>query len=293
MKRSWTLLLSVFLLTACGKAAPEPAAQVQPTPEPTAEADPHANDAELLEQYQAELSKRADLEIGLLGVISETNSLDAILKRASGIPELSVAAAVDSSRIIYGDRGANTDNVYLVLPAKDTDVKVGRYNWYAGEITETWLEETAAKPFIYVEDGDSVDPVGRIEYVRHFADGDTDGFMYTGLRAVPCHLRTEYHMGVVDITPYTKFDSEEVPFFEQYYFDTLCSYEEISYEVERGNSLSVMDEMIRDGHAYIVYSLQTSNENRLYAMTRNAETGNPEVICSYDDGMTWNTLAHG
>ncbi|MBR3203558.1 MAG: hypothetical protein IKF60_08225 [Solobacterium sp.] len=293
MKRSLMISLSVFLLCACGGNAPKPAAEMEPSPEPSAAVENRTGDPAALEQYQAEMDPGADLEIGLLGVISETNSLDDILNRAADIPVLSLGAQVNSERIIYGDRGKDTDNVYLLIPARNTDVKVGRYNWYAGEITETWFSETSALPFIYIEDGDAVDPVGKIEYVRHFADGDTEGFMYTGLQAVPARLRTEFHMGIVDITPYTEFNSGEVGSFAQYYFDTLCSYEEIQNEVRQGKELSLMGEMIYDGRAYTVYSMEVSGENRLYAITRNTETGTAEVLYSYDSGDNWKQLGHG
>lgn len=291
MKRSLMLLLSVFLLTACGTSVQEPAAQAEPTPEPTAATERPDGDLTALEQYQAEVT--ADLQIGLLGVISEDNALDDILNRAASIPALAIGSQVPAERIVYGDRGKYSDNVYLLIPSKNTDVTVGRYNWYAGEITETWFQETAALPFIYIEDGDSVDPVGRIEYVRHFEDGDTEGFMYTGLKAVPSHLRTDYHMGIEDITSYAEFSSSEVGSYAQSYFDTLCSYEEVQNGINQGNELSVMDEMMYDGHAYMVYSQETDSGNRLYAITRESQTGTSDVLYSEDSGETWNPLGRG
>ena len=305
MRNRWITLLAVSLiLGGCGsKPEPEaPSASAEPpaaentgtkTPEPSAEpqtAQPVSS--EELRGFQSELEPYEDLEIAFLGTISMDRSLDDILARAASMEGCEAAGAINDSRIFYGDRGEYNDNVYLLVPAMNTDLKIGRYNWYAGEITETWVEEAEALPLIYVEDGDSTDPLGRIEYVRHFSDGDSEGFLYTGL-GLSGKLRTDYHMGVVDQTDYQSFDSSEIPFYMQYFHDTLMTYEEISDAVQKGGKLSVMEEMTWEGHAYMVYDLEYNGTNTLYAIRHDSESGYPHVLTSRDSGASWETLGHG
>lgn len=305
MKNRWITLLAVsMILGGCGsKPEPEaPSASAEPpaaentgtkTPEPSAEpqtAQPVSS--EELRGFQSELEPYEDLEIAFLGTISMDRSLDDILARAKSMKGCEAAGKIDDSRIFYGDRGEYTDNVYLLVPAMNTDLKIGRYNWYAGEITETWVEETEALPLIYVEDGDLIDPPGRIEYVRHLKDGDNEGFLFTGI-GLDGKLRTAYHMGVVDQTGYPSFDSSEIPFYSQSFHDTLMSYEEIADAVQKGGKLTVMEEMTWEGHAYMVYDLENGETNTLYAIRPDSEAGYPHVITSRDSGMSWETLGHG
>lgn len=297
-KHQLTSLLLILSLAGCAgstssvpsdpaPSAPEetPAAEVSELPETRTE------DSEALKAYQAEMEPYEDLEIVFLGTLSSERTMEDILKRAEeqGIEPVS---AVGESRIIYGDRGEYEDYVYLLVPAENTNLKVGRYNWYAGEITQVWIDEPSALPLIYVESADSIDPFGKIEYVRHVSDGDIEGFLYTGLTAAG-KLRTDYHMGVVDRTAYEQFTSAEIPFYRQMFFDQLMTYEEIADKTAAGGQLSMMEEMTWDGHAYMVYDLSLENKSTLYGVSYDPMTREIHVIVSRDSGVTWESLGHG
>ena len=291
-KQQFIMISTLAVLCGCaggtGTQSPVPsAAAPAETVEPQATPSVSSDD---LRTFQSGLEPYEDLEITFLGTVSPDQPLDAVLARARS--KNACAAAIDDSRIFYGERGEYTDYVYLLVPALNTDLKIGRYNWYAGEITETWVEETDALPLIYAESGDSTDPLGRIEYVRHLSDGDSEGFLYTGL-GLSGKLRTDYHMGVVDQTDYQSFDSSEIPFYMQYFHDTLMSYEEIADAVAKGGKLSVMEEMTWEGHAYMVYDLEYGGTNTLYAIRHDPESGYPDVLTSRDSGASWVTLGHG
>ena len=299
MKKLMMILSASLILTGCAGQTAEPAAEDKPSEEPVTETAPepvqqNQEETEAFTQYQETMEPYEDMEIAFLGAISMDRTLDDILQRPVSSPELSALISdIPESRIFYGDRGEYTDYVYLIIPAKNTDLKVGRYNWYAGEITDAWIEETDARPLIYVEDGDSIDPVGRIEYVRRFSDGNTEGFMDTGLNASHGHLRTDYHMGIVDLSAYDKFDSSEVPFYSQNFFDTLQTYDEVRETLNSGGNLTLMEEMIYDGHAYAVYDLDKGETRVLYGITIDPETREHFVIASYDSGVTWGQAGQG
>ncbi|MBR2802800.1 MAG: hypothetical protein IKE21_09545 [Erysipelotrichaceae bacterium] len=297
------LILTVLLLCSCSSApssaavievAPPSAAPSQsPTPVPQPSEDTQQEqdpDTEALRQYQEAMEPYEDLEIAFLGSLHEENSFETILTRAG--QHWPVVRNITAERIIQGDLGDSVQYVYLLVPALHTDLQVGRYSYYAGEITETWFEEKDALPLIYIESGDTIDPLGQIRYVRHFADGDSEGWLYTGLQAVSGKLRTDYHMGVVDTTVYELYDSTEIPFYAQSFFDTLCSYEEVAEALNSGKELSVMEEMLWDGHAYAVYGIDKGDAWTLYGVTVN-EDGMPSVIVSYDNGANWGTLGRG
>lgn len=298
MKRRLISLLAVFCLFACGKAksadeqTPEPAE----TPETTEESittqggDIEADSPAELKAYQDAMEGSADLRIAWLGELSENAALADVLAAAAENEDLKIVSKIDESRIFYGERGKLRDYVYLIAPAANTDITVGTYSYHAGEIVEVIVEEANALPLIYVESGDHIDPVGMIRYVRHFPDGDTENFMYTGLTADPARLRTDYHMGISDIT---KYDSMVLPFYGQMFFDLLNSYEEVQAALNSGASLNRMEEMMRDGHAYMVYDLNKDGESTLYGVYYDPLTEEQSVIVSRDRGMTWETLAHG
>ena len=291
------ILLALLLFCSCSSgpssgtpisvAPPSEAPSQSPTPVPQPGADP---DLEALRQVQEAMEPYEDLEIAFLGCLSEENPFEDILIRAAQY--WPVVQNITAERIILGDEGDYSQYVYLLVPALNTDLQVGRYNYYAGEITDTWLEEKDALPLIYIESGDTIDPVGQIRYVRHFADGDSEGWLYTGLQAGNRKLRTDYHMGVVDTTPYDIFTSAEVPFYAQYFFDTLCSYEEIADALNSGKELTPMEEILWDGHAYAVYDIDHGDRHTLYGITILPE-GDTSVIVSYDSGMSWHPLGRG
>ena len=298
--KKWMMILSAsVVLTGCAGQTAAPAAEDKPSEEPVTETAPEpvqetGNENAAFTQYQENMEPYEDMEIAFLGAVSMDRTLDDILQRPAANAELSeLISVIPESRIFYGDRGEYTDYVYLIIPALNTDLKVGRYNWYAGEITEAWIEETDAKPLIYVESGDSIDPLGRIEYVRRLSDGNSEGFMDTGLNASHGHLRTDYHMGIVDLSAYDKFDSSEVPFYSQYFFDTLQTYDEVRETLSSGGNLTLMEEMIYDGHAYAVYDLEKGEKRVLYGITIDPISREHSVIASYDSGVTWGQAGQG
>ncbi len=285
MKRILSLFLAAVLLTGCGSSA----STQQPASETAANDQTQTESAELVEYVDA-MEPYEIMRIAFLGAAGPNRTVEDILKRAEGIEELAIASKISRDRIIYGDQSEEQNNVYMIIPAKNASIKIGRYSFNAGDITEVWLDEAEAKPFIYVEDGDSVDPVGLIHYM---ANGVDDGStMYTGIAAVPGRLRTDYRMGVVDITPYDQFDSTEIGFYAQSYYDRLCSYETVQEQLNSGGRLDSMEEMIRDGHAYMVYNMDLNGEYTLYGVT-SPKSGAPQVIFSENGGETWETLGRG
>ena len=294
MRKLLSLLCAAVLLSACGTSgtkteSPEPTESDVEVSAPVSDAPEETGTW----QVQENMEPYEMMEIALLGTASEFLSVEEILDRAEGWDGFSVVKDLRDSRVIYGDRGETSDYVYLIIPALNTDIRVGRYNYYAGEITEVWLEESNAAPLIYVECGDSLDPQGKIEYVRHYPDGDQDDGIMTGLSAIPGKLRTEFHMGTVDITPYEKFDSSEVGFYDQFFFDTLCSFEEIKWALQDGGNLNPMQEMFWDGHAYTVYDMEKNGDHQLYAITYDTDAKQTHVLCTPDGGISWEPLAQG
>ncbi|MBR2677095.1 MAG: hypothetical protein IKE28_09320 [Solobacterium sp.] len=293
MKRMLALVCAVILLTGCGKAAPSGTAEgTEPSAPVNTEAagQKETEVSAALQAYIDEMEPYEIMRIAFLGGTGPDRTVDDILKRAAGLEGLSIVSEIPAERIIYGDQGQEQNNVYLIIPANKAGIRVGRYSFYAGEITEVWLDEKEAKPFIYVEDGDSVDPIGMICYMYNGVDDGSS--MYTGLAAVPGRLRTDYRMGVVDITPYDAFDSTEIGFYAQSYFDKLCSFEEVQAQLNAGGKLDPMEEMIRDGHAYMVYNMDVDGDYTLYGVT-SPRSGAPEVIVSENSGETWETLGRG
>ena len=293
MKRMLALVCAVILLTGCGKAAPSGTAEgTEPSAPVNTEAagQKETEVSAALQAYIDEMEPYEIMRIAFLGGTGPDRTVEDILKRASGLEGLSIVSEIPAERIIYGDQGQEQNNVYLIIPANKAGIRVGRYSFYAGEITEVWLDEKEAKPFIYVEDGDSVDPVGMICYMYNGVDDGSS--MYTGLAAVPGRLRTDYRMGVVDITPYDAFDSTEIGFYAQSYFDKLCAFEEVQAQLNAGGKLDPMEEMIRDGHAYMVYNMDVDGDYTLYGVT-SPRSGAPEVIVSENSGETWETLGRG
>ena len=287
------LVCAVILLTGCGKAAPSGTAEgTEPSAPVNTEAagQKETEVSAALQAYIDEMEPYEIMRIAFLGGTGPDRTVDDILKRAAGLEGLSIVSEIPAERIIYGDQGQEQNNVYLIIPANKAGIRVGRYSFYAGEITEVWLDEKEAKPFIYVEDGDSVDPIGMICYMYNGVDDGSS--MYTGLAAVPGRLRTDYRMGVVDITPYDAFDSTEIGFYAQSYFDKLCSFEEVQAQQNAGGKLDPMEEMIRDGHAYMVYNMDVDGDYTLYGVT-SPRSGAPEVIVSENSGETWETLGRG
>ncbi|MBQ1321386.1 MAG: hypothetical protein IIY53_07085 [Solobacterium sp.] len=297
MKKLITVILTAVMLGACGgKAAdptptpadaPTPAPAGVPTAKPASERPGGAGTAgsETPHPYVAGMEGYEDLEVAFLGTVNSERSRADVVARAASELNLPLAAEIDEDHVIYGDLGEYEDNVYLIIPAADTDLRVGRYSWYAGEITEVWYEAEKSQPILYVESAESDAPAGMIEYVRHFADGTTDGFIYTGFDLGDRVLRTAFHMGVVDITPYDFFSSDEIPFKEQSLFDALLQQAEVSQAVNSGGELMKMGEFCYDANMYLDYVLRKDDTDTHWAAGYLPD-GTVDVICS-EDGQNW------
>ena len=100
-------------------------------------------------------------------------------------------------------------------------------------------------------------------------------------------------MGTVDITPYEQFTTAEVPFMQQFFFDTLNEFEEVQKQLQQGGELHAMEEMIWDSHAYGVFDMSVNQGNTLYAVCAGYFPDAPHVMYSDDRGESWQELGRG
>ena len=291
-------LCTLVLLAACAKgegpqASPAPEASAAPQATAAAPITEHTQPGMTPEEYQAGMENYENMEIAFLGTVNQERSLQEVLDRAAEWKGFSFIPQIPEDRIVYGERGEFEDNVYLIIPAVNTDITVGEFNWYAGEIVEEWYHEENAKPLILVETAEDPDPHAQIRYTRHNANGTSEDAIYTGFSCMSSHLRTDYHMGTVDITPYEQFTTAEVPFMQQFFFDTLNEFEEVQKQLQQGGELHAMEEMIWDSHAYGVFDMSVNQGNTLYAVCVGYFPDAPHVMYSDDRGESWQELGRG
>ncbi len=326
MKKLLPILCILLLLVSCGKTpAADPGPSVDPIVNPDGSsgtdstigpggtdtpADPGGTDApkpetdqptgegashSMTTDYRYGMDDYEDMRIAFLGCITHSRSLDDIIARAKKDPRFTdILTEITEDEIIYGDLGDFVSNVYLIIPAWNTDLTVGRYSWYANEIVETWYSKESSWPILYIERGEMIDIPGKIEYTRHFSDGDTYGWMYTNFNCTNGKLRTDYHMGIVDITPYENFTTEEISDYSQSFFDALCGVGEISLGMSKGYNLSVMEEVTYDGDPYALYVL-TNPKGDLegyYMIRYDFNTGQRKILTS-TDAMNWMQVGMG
>lgn len=273
MKRRFIILTAAALvLCGCGKqenqtpdttARPDrtPEAQQTPvTPVPAAINIP-ADYRETMEE---------DLAIAYLGTASPEVSVQQVISDAyeSGYGIIEKIAEDD---VIYGDQGDFYNSVYLLIPAENTDLTVGRYSWYAGEMTEPFYSEENSGPVIYVETAESVSPRTLIGYTRHFPDGNTEGWMYTGIEVQAGTLRTDFHMGIIDITAYDRLARDEIPFFADRYMEALMMQEGVQEKLDNRMMLHELGEAWFDGIMYALYYISDAEdaERTFYGLTYN------------------------
>lgn len=261
------------------------------TGQPTGDAAAH----QMTTAYRYGMDDYEDMRIAYLGCITHSRSLDDIIERAKkefGFTD--ILNEITDDEIIYGDLGDFVSNVYLIIPAWNTDLTVGRYSWYANQIVETWYSRESSWPILYIERGEMIDIPGRIEYVRHFADGNTDGWMYTNFNCTNGQLRTDYHMGIVDITPYEYFTTEEISNYSQSFFDALCGVGEVNLGLSKGYHLNVMEEMIYDGEPYALYYLSdTKGDPVSYYLIRYDFNTGQRTIRTSTDLLNWMQVGMG
>ena len=295
MKKTLFAIASVLALSACGSSAAASTADavinlseehsVTFEPVQTPQTEEVSNPREHMEAYEC-------MEIAFLGLTDENTTPQQVVENArQNFAGFSWLAAVSDENYVSGEQGDYL-SVYVILPAEDTDLKIGQYSWYAGEITNVYYDEKNSGPVIFTETSEAVSPISQIEYTRHYADGEQSDAIYSGFSVANETLRTDYHMGTVDTTPYEQFTSAEVPFYRQYFFDTLTSLDEIKAELDSGASLSVMDEMIYDSYAYALYDLQREDGSHAgYAITPDQ---NAEYRIMYSpDYMSWSPMGQG
>ena len=297
MKKLLSALSVLCLLTACGSSANSgstaTAAAEPQSPQATAASAAPVQETEPAPEPRAHMENYECMEVAFLGITNQsTTPLDVIENARVNFPGFSWLSAIETKDIINGELSEETNNVYVILPAETTDLKIGKYNWYAGEITDVYYDQKNSGPVVFVENGEAVSPLSRIEFVRHVNDNASDDGIYTGFSLASDKLRTDYHMGTVDTTPYDRFSSAEVPFYKQYLFDTLNSFDEIKDALDKGSKLAVMDEMFYDGIAYAIYDLEKPDGNHVgYAVTSDPSAAF-KVMYS-PDFKDWSPLGQG
>ena len=311
MKKLLAFLCVVLLFTACGGPTTEPSnpgtdpgpvAPVAPITPPSSGETPGkpetdqppqgSNVKTVTTDYRYGMDSYEDMVIVFLGCMTEERNLNDIMDRAINDLGFSLVSEITSSDIVYGLCNGFANNVYLIIPAWDTDIRIGRYSWYANEIVEDWYNVENSDPIIFVEMAEEMNYLSRLEYKRHFDDGDTDGWMYLGFDTTESKLRTAFHMGIVDNTPYDYFDTTEIGFYQQYFFDSLCQVAEVQSAINKGAQLNTMGEAVYDGDVYAIYNLSDGSKNTLFGIHVDLQTGARTMIKS-DNGSDWSTIGFG
>ena len=314
MKKLLAVLCIALLLAACGGGTHEPV-QPQPSgnPGPVAPVTPPSSGETPgkpetdqpptgfgvkteTTDYRFGMEGYEDLQVAFLGCMYGDITLDDIIDRALNDPNFarfSFVREITDKDIVYGLCNGIANNVYLVIPAFDTDITVGRYSWYANEIVDTWYSVESSDPILFIEMADDMNVLSRVEYKRHLANGAvSEGWMNFGFNTITSHLRTEYHMGILDVSPYGYFDSSEVPFYQQSFFDTLSMVAEVSSGLSKGLDLNPMEEMIYDGDTYAVFDLTDGNKHTLYGINLDFYTGERKIIMT-TDYENWSQVGFG
>lgn len=254
----------------------------QPTPTPLKEWEEHVK----------QMDDYIDLEVALLGcTFGDNRTVLDILERAYQWEEFHFIGDIDEDRIFYGDLHDEFNFVYLIVPDRNVSLKLGRYSYGAGEITEVFHEETNAKPFVFVESSESISPLSRIDYQVKNPTKSYDGFMYMGLSAYESKLRTAYHMGIVDTSIYDRLEPEEKPFYGQMFLEKLHFSVEAFREVLEGEvkgEIHYMDEFIFDGDWYSIYTITRNGktDQTLYGIYYDVPTSKYKIIQT-DDSENW------
>ena len=294
MKRIIPVLLSAVLLCGCGAASTPASSDSAPSKTPSETAAEPVNDTVIApaEDPRAHMEPYECLEIAFLGLSDKEHTVKDVIETASGFPGFSFLRSLTDIPVIEGDLGDEANNVYFILPAETTDLRIGRYNWYAGEITDDFYSQENSGPVIFAENANAVSPLSQIEYLRHTGDGTIDDKIFTGFSVADGKLRTAYHMGTVDTTDYSKFTNIEVPFYQQSLFDRLNELDQVKEEIKAGGSLSIMDELYYDGTMYAVFDMQKADGSHWgYAITPDRTASVP--IMDSPDYKDWSPIGMG
>ncbi|MBQ8995309.1 MAG: hypothetical protein IJ091_05800, partial [Oscillospiraceae bacterium] len=246
MRKIIALLLIALIFTACGSQDHEPVSPPVSNPvDPvsggdtsTDNTDGTASSKEMVKAYLDSMDDYEDLEIAFLGDMNSWRSLDDILERAENEFGFSFLSELGEEDIVYGEMDEYENGVYLIIPARNVDLSIGKYSWYADGMTEIWYKGEGSGPILFIEGVEDTMPPSIIEYVRYGNGFSADGFMLTGFNVTSSHLRTDYHMGIVDITPYDDLDPSEVPSYLQGFFDSLTLVAEVQEGItQKGKNL--------------------------------------------------------
>ncbi|MBQ6493317.1 MAG: hypothetical protein IJI92_05585 [Erysipelotrichaceae bacterium] len=271
MKKVIMILLLLLCLCSCAAENTESSESPSVTP--------------LTDSWREGMDDYEQLEIALIGGISPEFSLEDILKRAREELGLELISEIDEDHIVQGEK-ADLEYVYLIIPAKDTDLAIGSLDPLHDCMDEIYYMEENSAPVIYIESTDGMTPRGLIECVRHRGNDSDVTHMYTGRNYGTGALRTDYLMGVVDITRYQEFTSGEIGFLGQLVFDYICyDIPEISEKIQVGEySVHTMDEMMREGKMYLIYSITDAdgNEQCLLAVNYESKTREFRLLQTYD-----------
>ena len=240
-------VMGVLLVSGCSPqtSVTQEVSTPTPTPNETTSAPvettstPIESSTDLTEEYLNQMEEYELLRYGFLGTINSEHNLEEVIERASTFDGLEFVKELKEDSVYYGKRGEESDNVYLLVPKKDVGLKIGEYSWYADEIVESYYYEgEGGKPILFIESSEQAKPISRV-----LIETGRDSLpMYTGFNITTGMLRTAFLMGVVDITPYEKFTTAEVPSYSQAIFDIMQSVPEIMEIEENGGSVSMSSE---------------------------------------------------
>ena len=265
MRKLVISFISGLLLVGCSSSSagvtPTPTIEVSSTPvaEPTPTIE--TNITPLTDEYINQMEGYELLRYGFLGWMDDEDGLREVINRADDFPGFAFVSELSEKDAVYGKEGEDY-NVYLLVPKKGHMIEIGEYNWYAGEMTEVFYKSDSGKPILYIETSDNKTYHGQIRI-----DGDMT--LYTGFNIATSKLRTEFKMGVVDITPYEEFTSSEVPFYAQALHDKMTQVKEIQkIEREGGSALLSGEEIIFEDTLYVlVYARDKDGKDIFYGVS--------------------------
>lgn len=306
MKKLLAILCAALILTACSGTTETPE-----VPDSTDNGGSGQNNTVIgdgqdtetsgpegkMDAYLDSMDSYEDLEIAFLGLVDEYRTLDEVLERAEKEFGFSWIGEISEDNYVAGELGEYGNNVYLIIPARNVDLSIGKYSWYANEMVEIYYQSEDCEPFIYVETAEKTDRLAIIEYVRHHGEGANMGSMYTGFNLATSTLRTQYLMGIVDVTPYDKFAGGEVPFYLQSFMDSLSFVGEVQLAMQNNQQLSVMDEITYDGHSYALFVLLPpdgggAGKETYYAVRYDSDNAKMEMMVA-SDAMNWSRIGYG
>ena len=258
-------LLNCLLLIGCNGSS----AQTEPSPtlegsfgiEETATPDANTQETSLIDEYISQIEDYELLRYAFLGTMEEEDGLKEVLDRASSFPGFEFLNELSENDAVYGEP-SEYYNVYLLIPKKGCNLQVGPYSWYADQMTEILYESNEGKPILYIETSDDTRYYGQIKI-------DNDMTLFTGFNIATSKLRTDFKMGVVDVTPYEQFTSAEIPFFSQAIHDITTQVAEIQKIEQEGGSVTISgEEIIFDDELYaLVYTRDKNDKDIIYGVS--------------------------